>query len=85
MLLYADPIGIDTGWLEREIRTRWPAKRLLAVNGRRRVFRLDARAARGLALRRFLQKVRIVEFAFVAVFVLVTPLLLLWDLSRGRR
>src|SRR5262245_12670114 len=41
VLLYPDSIGIDFGGIERTLRSRWPGKRLLALNGRRRLFRLD--------------------------------------------
>lgn len=85
VLLFADPIGMDAGWLERAIRTKWPAKRLLALNGRRRLFRLDQRAFRALRIRRLLAQLRVTEFALVLLMALLTPLLLLWDFARGRR
>src|SRR5262245_25962066 len=85
VLLFPDPIGMDFGAIERAVISRWPVKRLLALNGRRRLFRLDTRMRRRLGLRRFLASWRIPEFVFLLVFALTTPLLLLYDAIRGAR
>lgn len=85
VLLYPDSIGMDFGWIERTVRARWPAKRLLVLNGRRRFFRLDAEMRRRLALRRFLERARLPEFAFFALFLVVTPVLLLLDAFKSSR
>ena len=85
VLLYPDPIGMDFGAIEREVASRWPAKRLLALNGRRRLFRLDDGMRWKLALRRFLAAWRIPEILFFVVFVVVTPFLALYDTLRSAR
>jgi hypothetical protein len=85
VLLFPDSIGIDFGKIERAIYSRWPSKRVLALNGRRRLFRLDPEMRRRLALRHFLETYRLPELAFLVIFVLVTPFLVLLDLLRGRR
>src|SRR5215813_960024 len=85
VLLFPDSIGIDCRRLEREVCSRWPLKRILALNGRRRLFRLDNEMRRRLALRRFLEAYRLPEFGFLLIFVFVAPLLVLLDVFRGRR
>src|SRR5688500_559258 len=42
VLLFPDSIGARFGWIERSLINRWPSKRVLVLNGRRRLFRLDA-------------------------------------------
>ena len=85
VLLYADCIGMDFGGIERNIISRWPLKRLLVLNGRRRLFRLDSEMRRRLALRRFLEATRLPEMAFLLVFLIATPVLLLVDTIRSHR
>jgi len=85
VLLFPDSIGLDFGIIERSIASRWPAKRMFALNGRRRFFRLDAAMRRRLAVRRFLEKSRIPEAGFLVLFMVATPFLALIDLARGHR
>ena len=85
VLLYADPNGMDCGWIERAIANRWPEKRVLVLNGRNRFFRLDSRMHKRLSLRRFLETFRIAEIALALAFIAVTPFLLFFDILRGRR
>lgn len=85
VLLFPDSIGLDFAAMERSIASRWPAKRLFALNGRRRFFRLDAPMRRRIALRRFLEKTRIPELCFFVAFVVATPFMALADLTRSRR
>lgn len=85
VLLFPDSLGLDFGAVERSIASRWPAKRLFALNGRRRFFRLDPQMRRRIALRRFIEKSRLPEVAFVVAFLVATPFLALIDLARGRR
>ena len=85
VLLFPDSIGLDFGVIERSIASRWPAKRLFALNGRRRFFRLDAPMRRRMAIRRFLEKSRIPEVGLSVVFIVATPFLALMDLVRGHR
>lgn len=85
VLLYPDAIGMNFGWIERTLVRRLPSKSILVLNGRRRHFRLDRDMRRKLTVRRFLERFRIPEFAFLVLFVAVTPILILFDLLRGRR
>lgn len=85
VLLFPDAIGLDFARIEQAISTRWPSKRLLALNGRRRLLRLDRQTRRQFLLCRFLEKWRLPEIAFFVLFVVVTPFLLIFDLMRGHR
>jgi hypothetical protein len=85
VLLYPDSIGMDFGAIERSVISRWPLKRVLVLNGRRRLFRLEPQMRRRLALRRYLEAIRIPEVAFLLVFLIATPILLLLDMMRSRR
>ena len=85
VLLFPDSIGLDFRGIERSIGREWPDKRLFALNGRRRFFRLDDSMQRRLALRRFLEKSRITEALLVFGFAVATPVLALFDLMWGRR
>lgn len=85
VLLFPDAIGLDFGRIERAIATGWPSKRLFALNGRRRLFRLDSETRRRFLLRRFLERWRLPEVAFFVLFLIVTPFLLIFDLMRGHR
>jgi hypothetical protein len=84
VLLYPDAIGIDLGAIERSLCSADPAPRLVALNGRGRIFALDGITRRRLANRRVLETVRPLEWALLPIFLLLTPVLLLWDLARGR-
>ena len=84
VLLYPDPIGLDFGWAERELRSRG-AKTVLALTGRGRLLRLDAATRAGLAWRRALAKVRPLEFAFLIAFIVATPFMWALDQLRGQR
>lgn len=85
VLLYPDSIGLDVVHIERAIASRWPLKRVFALNGRRRFFLLDASMRRRLAIRRFLETFRIPEVILISLFIATTPLLVLWDFLRGHR
>jgi len=85
VLLYPDAIGMEFGWIERALARRWPSKHVLALNGRRRLFRLDREMRRRLAIRRFLEFSRLPELAFFLVFAVVTPFFALLDIMRGHR
>ena len=85
VLLYPDAIGIDWRAIESRIIAHRPAKRVLALNGRRRLFRLDAAMRRRLIGLRFLETSRIPEVFILCVFLVATPILVLFDLVRGHR
>ena len=86
VLLYPDATGI--GWSEVERRVRaaaGPGAEIVALNGRRREMPLDGRTRRALALRRLLEVGLVGEAAATLLFLAATPVLLAWDLLRGRR
>ena len=85
VLLYPDSIGMDYGDIERQVAARWPSKRVLALNGRRRFFRLDAHMLRRLRLRRFLEACRVPEIILAAALIVAAPVLAVAYLIRGER
>jgi hypothetical protein len=86
VLLYPDAIGLGWGPVERRlIRQAAPGTEVRVLNGRRRDFVLDRRARRGLERRRLLETALVGEAAATVLFVLATPVLLAWDVLRGRR
>lgn len=85
VLLYPDSIGLGFASLEREIhasRKAWAG--VTVLNGRRRQFRLNGATRLGLRMRRLLEWTMLPELMFLAVFLVVTPLLWALDLVRGR-
>jgi hypothetical protein len=86
VLLYPDAIGIGWRAVERRARsTARPGVEIRVLNGRRRDFVLDRRMRRRLALRRMLEIGLVGEAILTAIFLVLTPPLLAWDLVRGRR
>lgn len=85
VLLYPDAIGLGWRQVERAMRHGAPGAELRALNGRRRDFVIDRRTRRQLAVRRLLETALVGEALATAVFVLLTPPLLAWDLLSGRR
>jgi hypothetical protein len=86
VLLYPDAIGLGWRPVERAlIRCVAPGVELRVLNGRRRDFLLDRRARCRLELRRALETSLAGEAAATVTFVLLTPILLAWDVLRGRR
>jgi hypothetical protein len=85
VLLYPDAIGLSFASVEREIdacKKAWAG--VTVLNGRRRRFRLNGGTLLGLRLRRALEWTMLPELLFLAVFVVITPLLWVFDLARGR-
>jgi hypothetical protein len=85
VLLFPDAIGLGFAKVEAKLRRDLPTDRLLALNGRGRLMRLDSPTRRRLRVRRFLEWTRLPEFVFLAVFLAVTPLMAGMDLLRGKR
>jgi hypothetical protein len=86
VLLYPDAIGLGWGPVERAVlRRAAPGAEVRVLNGRRRDFVLDRRARFRLELRRWFETALIGEAAATVSFVLLTPVLLAWDVLRGRR
>ena len=86
VLLYPDAIGIGWGPVERALLRRASQRTEVRVlNGRRRDFVLDRRSRQRLELRRWLEAALVGEALASAAFVLITPVLVAWDVLRGRR
>ncbi len=86
VLLYPDAIGLGFGAIERQVLRRHGGGRQTRVlNGRRRDFLLTPSVRRGLRLRRILERTMAGELLFGLVFLVATPLMLSFDLVRGRR
>jgi hypothetical protein len=83
VLLWPDPIGTGCQHLERRL-MRTGAK-ITVVTGRKRTFPLTGARWRKVRFRRFMEKYLVAEFAFLGVFCVVTPFLVIWDLARGKR
>lgn len=86
VLLYPDAIGLGFSRLEKDVRRlklNWAEVRVL--NGRRRNFLLNRATLRALHLRRWIERLMLGELLMTAVFVSLTPLLLVADLIKGRR
>ena len=86
VLLYPDAIGLGFGAIERKVRRARKGRETAQVlTGRRRRFALTRAVRRGLLMRRLLERTMLGELLFGIVFVVTTPLLLTFDLVRGRR
>jgi hypothetical protein len=86
VLLYPDAIGIGWAAVERRVRAAArPSAEIRVLNGRRRDFALNRRTYRTLAVRRVLESALLGEAVLTAIFLVLTPPLLAWDLVRGRR
>ncbi|MDI6792686.1 MAG: hypothetical protein QME81_07455 [bacterium] len=82
------PDGNGYGWFRVESQIFAFKKRgakVMVLNGRRRGFQLTIRLWFGYWLRRFLERFWIGELVFSAVFLVVSPLMVAWDLMRGRK
>lgn len=85
VLLYPDSIGLRFGSVERAVLThKSKCATVVAVNGRRRTFRLNGATRLGLRLRRLLEWSMLPELLLLPVFIVVTPLLWAFDAARGR-
>ena len=86
VLLYSDAIGLGWGPVERSLMRRAaPGVEVRVLNGRRRDYVLDRRTRLRLELRRWLEMALVGEAVATAAFVLLAPVLLTWDVLRGRR
>lgn len=85
VLVYPDAIGQGLGDLER---AAWRARRgrppADVLNGRGRLFPLTRGTRWALGVRRLLERTQILELAALGLFLLVTPVLWVWDAARGR-
>jgi hypothetical protein len=83
VLVHADALGLGCELLERVLLAD-PARRVLVVNGRRRVYALTSDARRALRLRRFLARTRLPELGFALAVWPVAAWLALVDAWRSR-
>jgi hypothetical protein len=84
VLVHPDALGLGCELLERVLVAE-PSRRVLVVNGRRRVYALAADARRALRLRRFLARTRLPELGFALVVWPVAAALAAADAWRARR
>lgn len=85
VLLYPDAIGLNWGETERRIKKQaLPNTLISCLNGRGRYFVLTRRTQFSLRFRRLLEKTLITEFLSSIAFVILTPILLSYDLIRRR-
>jgi hypothetical protein len=86
VLLYPDPIGYGFNRIEKQVlQLKDPKCALWALNGRRRKILLNLRTRNALFFRRMIRKFMVVEVFLSALFVLVTPFLVVVDQWRGRK
>jgi len=83
VLVHPDALGLGCELLERVLAGD-PARRVLVVNGRRRVYALASDARRWLRLRRFLARTRLAELGFALAVWPIAAALALVDAWRGR-
>lgn len=85
VLLWPDGNGYGWAAIERTVFSKMDAKaKLTVLNGRRRSFNFNKKLRVQYLLRRFAERFWIAEIFSTALFILVTPLLLLWDFAKGR-
>ena len=79
-LIYPDALGL--GWAPLE--SRLPRGQVYAVNGRRRIFPLNASTRRKLRWRRLLASTRVIELLTTMAIVPLAAGLAAWDAFRGK-
>lgn len=85
VLLWRD--GNGTGWrtVERHVfANKAPGARVDVLNGRRRAFELTPALWRGYLTRRFVEKSLVPDMAIAAMLLTLSPVIIGWDLIRGR-
>lgn len=87
ILVWPDALGLNWNAIENKILATTDANSssLTVLNGRRRVFPYTPATRRKVRLHRFLEKYWIGELLFSLYFTIITPILLLIDLFRGRK
>lgn len=85
VFLYPDSTGLGSGRLNAQTK-EWleEGRTILILNGRWRLFRLDARQNRSLRIRRFMEQYLIGEAVFAFLFVLLSAVFFVEDRIRGR-
>jgi len=85
VLLWRD--GNGTGWrtVERHVfANKAPGASVAVLNGRRRAFELTPALWRGYVTRRFVEKSLVPDVAIAAMLLTLSPVIIGWDLIRGR-
>lgn len=80
LVIYPDALGL--GWASLELRL--PEGKAYVLNGRRRIFALDANARWGLRWRRLLANTRVTELLASLAIIPLAAGLAAWDALRGR-
>lgn len=80
LVIYPDALGL--GWARLE--SLLPSGRAFGVNGRRRIFPLDAAARRWLRWRRLMANTRLPELLATVAIVPLAAGLAAWDALRGK-
>ncbi len=82
------PDGNGYGWFRVERRIfAWKDEncKVMVLNGRRRYFQLNLGLWTTYLVRRCLERFWVGELGFIVIFMLVSPVITAWDLSRGRK
>lgn len=86
VFVWTDANGLGWSPVEKRIlRVASVGTRLVVLNGRCRTFDLTRQEWRSLRRRRFLEKTFLMDLVATASFLVVTPFLLVLDLTRGKR
>jgi hypothetical protein len=85
VLLWHDANGCGWSGVERLVfRYKQRSTTVRVINGRRREFALTPSRRRQFLVRRFLEKSLLVEIGLILAFAVLSPLLVGWDVLRGR-
>jgi len=85
VLLYPDSIGLRWMTVERAVFKRKTRDcRVIALNGRGRVFEVSKKTLFGLRVRRALELTMVLEVVFSLILVVFLPFLFCFDFFRGR-
>ena len=82
ILVYPDALGLS--WTRLETRAMLGSETVVVVNGRRRLFTLDAVVRRSLIWRRFLANTRIFQIALGVGAIPLSAVIAMTDRLRGR-
>lgn len=86
VLLWPDAIGHGWSSIERAVfRARRAGTRVSALTGRRRRIELTGPTLLAFRIRRAAERLWFGEIAMTAALLLAAPVLVVWDLAKGRR
>lgn len=85
VLLWPDGNGYGWAATEKKVFNRMkPTAKVTVLNGRKRSFSFNKKLRAHYFLRRFVERFWIGEIVSTALFIVITPFLLLWDMAKGR-